>query len=244
MKLRVGKTLSEGARILKENPVIFVPAGIYAALGSIFTYFTMNYYQYGEAPTETAELTGVLSGSQYILGFGIYFIIHMFILCIIIRLVYDATRGGGSFSSAVTIAAKKFIPVLIAGIMSFLIVGSGMLLLLIPGIFLVVKLLFWTYIILIEDEKIFSAISKSWNIVKGNWWRLFFLLVIFTAILAVPFSIFTFLPRLAESITDFLVLLFWVPWFVSALVIAYKKLKGELPASESEVSGFQENGEV
>ena len=229
----MGEALSKGARILKENPIIFLPAGISAIFWSIFNYFTMNFYQPGEEPTPMQAFTGILSESQYWLGFILFVIGATFFSCMVVRMVYDATRGKVSLSNGAEVAIRKFIPVLIACILWYLVSGIGSIFLLLPGIFLGIKLIFWTYPILIDEEGIFSSMVRSWRIVRGNWWKVFGLFLFFVVAMGVPTFFFVLLPRLAESFTDFLISLLLIPWISSTFVIAYLQLR-EKAISEEE----------
>lgn len=226
MKIRMGEALGKGARILKENPIIFLPAGIWAIFGSAFAYFTINFYQPGEEPTPIQAFTGILSEGQYWLGFILLMIGSTFLFCMVVRMVYDATRGEVSLSSGAKVAIRKFIPVLIAIIFWKLISVIGTLFLVLPGTFLFIKLIFWIYVLLIDGKGIFSSAVKSWQIVRGNWWKAFGLFVFWIVTMGVPSQLFTFLPRLAESFTIFLMTLLWL-WVVSTFVIAYLQLRGE-----------------
>jgi len=55
-------------------------------------------------------------------------------------------------------------------------------LLIVPGIYLGVRFLFFSYVILIDNESALGSLKKSWKIVKGNWLRTFALLAVFVAI--------------------------------------------------------------
>ncbi|PSG98749.1 MAG: hypothetical protein BRC29_01315 [Nanohaloarchaea archaeon SW_7_43_1] len=61
-----------------------------------------------------------------------------------------------------------FLNLIIGGLVFGLIVGVGFMLLVIPGIFLLVSLLFWTVYVSVEDENFIDAMKKSWNMAKGN----------------------------------------------------------------------------
>lgn len=54
-----------------------------------------------------------------------------------------------------------------------IIVLIGFALLIIPGIWLGVRLQFFTYALVDKDAKIMEALRISWDMTEGNWWNLF-----------------------------------------------------------------------
>lgn len=60
-----------------------------------------------------------------------------------------------------------------AGILSFLIVIGGLILLIIPGIYFAIKLTFVPYLIIDKKMKVIEAIKSSWALTKGHEWTIF-----------------------------------------------------------------------
>jgi len=73
----------------------------------------------------------------------------------------------------------KIIRNIIAGILVGLIVAGGFILLIIPGIYLAIRLMFYTYYIVDKDAGIIDSIKMSWNLTKGGVINLFLLSVLF-----------------------------------------------------------------
>lgn len=61
-----------------------------------------------------------------------------------------------------------FLNLLVGGIVFSLLVVTGLILFIIPGIFLLVSLIFWTIYVAVEDENFIEAMRSSWNLAKGN----------------------------------------------------------------------------
>lgn len=59
-----------------------------------------------------------------------------------------------------------------------LVVGFGFLLLIIPGIIFLVFLAVATPSFVVERLGVTAAMSRSWNLVKGNWWHVFGVIVV------------------------------------------------------------------
>lgn len=94
-------------------------------------------------------------------------------------MVYDAVKSNISVSKAINLSLRKFIFVFIGAILYVLIVLIRSIALIIPGIFFLVMYAFYSYAILLDNEKIISSFKKSWRIVTGNWWKIFGLILIF-----------------------------------------------------------------
>ena len=73
----------------------------------------------------------------------------------------------------------------VGGIVYSVLLTIGTLLLVIPGIVVYVSLLFMTVFVAVEDENFVTAMRDSWRLTRGNWLRLFGLLLVVT----VPFTV-------------------------------------------------------
>lgn len=56
-----------------------------------------------------------------------------------------------------------------------IVVGIGFVLLVIPGLFLLVSLVFWSVYVAVEDENFVAALGDSWSLTSGHRLRLFLL---------------------------------------------------------------------
>jgi Membrane domain of glycerophosphoryl diester phosphodiesterase len=77
-------------------------------------------------------------------------------------------------------AVARLLPLIVAYILVVIIVVLGLVALIIPGIWLAVKLSMVFPAVVFERTGPFAAIGRSWALTKGNWWRVFgTLLVVF-----------------------------------------------------------------
>ncbi|MDD5760876.1 MAG: glycerophosphoryl diester phosphodiesterase membrane domain-containing protein [Candidatus Pacebacteria bacterium] len=113
----------------------------------------------------------------------------------------------------------------------------GILLFIIPGIVIGIFLCFSLYICVIENKKGMDALKGSWNLVKGNWWnvfwRVFLLNIIFSAIyfLFVAISVYGILPLVFQSL--------FIPFNIIYMYLVYldlKKIAENKTQSESVIS--------
>jgi hypothetical protein len=70
-------------------------------------------------------------------------------------------------------AARKLLPLAGSLLLSSLIVGVGTLLLIIPGVIFYIRYAFVTQAIVVEDQTGTGSLTRSWELAKGNFWRIF-----------------------------------------------------------------------
>lgn len=225
-RLKVWNTVGLGFKIPHLNRSIFIPSALNSAISSIFFFFTVAFYQPGEAPGAMQDLTGILTPGQYWLFFLLTILISGFAGLVIAKMAYDSIAGKPAINDAVSLAARKFLPYIAVSILYSLIVGVGTVLLILPGIFFGVKLVFCSYFILFDDKGVFSSLAASWQMLKGNWWRVFVLLLIWGIIVIVPTMFFVYLPRAAETVAYFVFYLLLTPWIMASTTAAYLHLRG------------------
>lgn len=92
----------------------------------------------------------------------------------ILRRLAVLGNGGAaddSLGQSIALGFKYLVPVFVGFILYGLAVGAGMILLIIPGLFLLVSLyLFWPAIVM-EGKGPIEALKRSHHLVRGNWWR-------------------------------------------------------------------------
>lgn len=137
---------------------------------------------------------------QQMAGFAVLFIIFSLLTYVIFNGIiakYGAIAEGETLSlgKALGVGFRKIIYVIFFLILYAILVMLGSVLLIIPGILLMVSLMFGWYAIVLEDYGPFKAIARSHKLVWGNWWRtLLYLTVIFFIVgviylaIALPFT--------------------------------------------------------
>lgn len=76
----------------------------------------------------------------------------------------------------------KIIRNIVAGILVGLAVVGGLILFIIPGIYVAVRLMFYTYYIVDKNAGVMDSIKMSWNLTKGGVMNLFLLGILFFAV--------------------------------------------------------------
>lgn len=225
IKLKVFRAFGSGFTIPHKNPSMFAVSAIYSAILSTFMYFTAAFYQIGEEPDFIASVTGILSPGEYLFFALIVGIAAILTTAVLSKMAYDSLDGKPDLSEALALSVHKFLPLIAMYILFYLIVIFGTVLLIIPGIFLSLKLAYSQYFILLDNKGVIESLRLSWLIVKGNWWRTLALALIWGIIIA-PISTFVInLPRTSETVIYFVLYLLITPWMTSSFVNAYAQLK-------------------
>lgn len=79
-----------------------------------------------------------------------------------------------------------FAPLFLALLMTGVGVAIGLAALILPGIYLLVRWLFVAQCVVIEDKRGFDALARSGQLVTGNWWRVFGILIVTQLLAAIP----------------------------------------------------------
>jgi hypothetical protein len=81
----------------------------------------------------------------------------------------------------------QLLPQLVLGLILYiLILIPGFLLLIIPGVFLATQLSFVLYAIAIEDRSAIEGLKRSWELVKGRWWMVFWSSLLVLLVVGIP----------------------------------------------------------
>ena len=116
-----------------------------------------------------------------IVGRVIVQIVSLLISCIFmlgyVKNIFQALDGEEPQFSAYGQQSRKIITYLIANILFSIAVCIGPVLLIIPGIYLYLRLQFFTAFIVEEDCGIIESLQKSWNMTQGQTLPLFLLLL-------------------------------------------------------------------
>lgn len=130
-------------------------------------------------------LTGGITSNGYLALLSVFqaFFYSVLILRVNAILNNRALNWSGIFIHV----SKRFIPNFALVMLYLLIVVAGVLLFIIPGIFLLVSLIMSSLIFWLEDQSIINSLRGSFDLVKNNWWRSSLLLVVWILI-ALVFS--------------------------------------------------------
>jgi Membrane domain of glycerophosphoryl diester phosphodiesterase len=190
--LAVGEILDAGFRLFRHRfgtlvACVLVPVVPLTILGTIVTASTdENAFDVNAPASDSgAALAGTLI-SVFLQSAGAALAVAACFQAI--SAAYLGERSGAGES--LRYALGRFVPLIIAYIVVVLITIPGFFLLLIPGIWLSIKLCMSFPAVVFERAGPFRSIGRSWRLTRGNWWRIFgTLIVVFLIAFVVNFAL-------------------------------------------------------
>jgi hypothetical protein len=183
-KLDVGATLSEVFSIYRDNAGVLLPVA--------FWLFLVVAILNGIAGSSlllvlVASVVGIAAGTLY--------------QGMVVNLVRDVQDGRRDFSAGelLSSATPFILPLIGAGILAGLGIFFGLILLVIPGLFLLTIWAVIAPVIVVEKSPVMAAFSRSRELVRGNGWQVFGAIVVAFLIVIVGGIVFT---AIAAAIAD------------------------------------------
>lgn len=68
---------------------------------------------------------------------------------------------------------KNYLNIILANLLTFAIVGLGIVFLIVPGIILACRLVFVPYLVMDKNLDPVAAVEKSWSMTRGHGWKIF-----------------------------------------------------------------------
>ena len=137
-----------------------------------------------------------VSGSTAVYGIILILALMLGILAVTvvthsyITLYVDKGKGNFTKEDVGDLLKKNIWKVFGAGILVYIMVIIGMLLIYIPGIYLATALSFVFLIIIYENADAGQSISRSFEVIKGRWWQTFGLILVFGMIIGATSYVF------------------------------------------------------
>ncbi|MHB9285405.1 hypothetical protein ACKVMT_00010 [Halobacteriales archaeon Cl-PHB] len=197
MDLDIGAALRDGFdRMLERNALVLVAAFVVVQVGNTIVGQSMarqllaaiDYRELlAEAdPEVVAEIRSAIEQATELawLDFSVAVLGLLFVLVFLVQLVLrvGAIRtfvGDETEALPAEHFTRRLVYVLVNLVVGAILYGLavvvGLVLFVLPGIFLAVALFFYNYAIVVEDENVFEAFATSWELTKGNRLRLFLL---------------------------------------------------------------------
>lgn len=193
MKLSVGEAAASGFRRL-VTPAgfgLFVAFAVvqYVALAATMTVFTGSL---DVSLPYTLPLPGFAAALVALLGF-----IALSVVGVVATRTFANARDGFDAERATEDLARRTLTYLAAGVIVGLAIFVGTILLVVPGIYAAVSLLFVPVFVAVEDDGLRAAIDHSTSLASGHKWRLFGLLLV----LAIALGVIGFVPDAFSAVT-------------------------------------------
>lgn len=117
---------------------------------------------------------------------------------------------------------------ILTSLLLLVILLPSLALLLVPGVYLAVRLFAAQYEVMLERKSPTEALEASWNLTKGRWWQVFWPMIAVTVVLVIPVVIVAAILANAPF-GDWVVNLIGVaisPVLLMAILMIYKVFKG------------------
>lgn len=147
----------------------------------------------------------------YIIGL----LVTIFIISVILHRIYNlALNPNYRLRDSLIFVLSKFLIIFLCMVLVYLIVATGLMLFIVPGIFLGILFIFSLLFILFEDAGWIGAIKQSVQLVWGNWWRTF-------AVILMPALLLFIIQNIVSVIIG--MHLMWLNILITSLVVAFIK---------------------
>lgn len=174
---KIGEIISETFRFLRENYRAFFKALLKIA-GPVFVLLiaAVSYYTYTtvKAPASTNIF---LSGGEFLISFGVLALAMLLYLSVLHATAYNFIKSYinnlGTVNETEVKAGVKSDFGKVFGILSvsWILVFAGLILFLIPGIYLMVPLSIAAATGVFRNTSLSEAISESFDLIKEQWWK-------------------------------------------------------------------------
>lgn len=233
MSLNIGEALSTGVDRLTTTAGLQLGIA-YVAL-QLLTVLGMNSVILAIGPTGEMGSVPALSlpiGATGGAVLGTLGAVLSLVLTIVVfrTMAHDASELGSIPGDVTEDLFKTAVFLVIALIVQGIAISIGFVLLIVPGIFLMVCLIFTQVYVIVEDEGPFEALSSSWALTKGNRFPLFGLGVIMfviSLVVSLPTTVASFVSPAAGSVLTYVVSGFVSIFTTAVLLAAYQQLSGE-----------------
>ncbi|NHZ89718.1 hypothetical protein F2P45_11950 [Massilia sp. CCM 8733] len=184
--------------------------------------------------------TGYLLGEAGYLGqaWALYLIGAFLLLCpalmapLVVQVHASAHGRSASAGEALRRGLRSFLPCLAGAALFMLAVGTGSLMLIVPGTYLFIALSFWWIALVVDGLPVIKALTGSLRLVRGHWWHVAFgfsyVYPVVFCVNAFDVNMVSLSNRMVEAVVATLiavVLCALVPMFVSAnMVVIYHDL--------------------
>lgn len=184
-KLSVGDTLSEVFSIYKDNAGVLLPVA--------FGLFLL-----------AAVVSGLLLGSSLLLlalAIAVQFAVATLYQGTVVELVSDVQDGrrDSTAGDLLSSAAPFILPLIGLAIVVGICIGLGLLLFVVPGLILMTIWAVAVPTLVVEKAGVFESLGRSRDLVRGNGWEVFGVIVVTFIIVFVASAVFG---SIADAISD------------------------------------------
>jgi hypothetical protein len=169
------------------------------------------------AVVDEPNLGGI--ATAMLMGLAVTAITMLFMAAIVFMIDRIAKGATSSIAEAFSVALRRLPALLVSGIIYFLALVVGLVLLFVPGVFIGVALLFFYMAVIAERKGPIESLQYSWQLVRGNWWRTAALATIITIVIAILYLLLGVVAGVVVVLgTDISLESGEMPWFIDFVV--------------------------
>lgn len=171
----IGRVLDSGFKLFTSSFKSVLALVALSAVISVVMQYAMTVIMIPDQPFTTMEQSQEYMAQvmPVLMVVGtIFWIFNIAIYnAVLVRVGHHSVNDGGDLTDAIVIGVKKLLPVFFAMVLYMIAITLGSVLLLIPGLILMLTLIFFQVLIVTEDVGIVESLKTSHRLVWGNYWR-------------------------------------------------------------------------
>jgi hypothetical protein len=197
----IGGVLDDAVRLYRGSFVKTLPLSLAASIAVGVPSVLLSKTPYRPGPQSLQAMIQIASSPTYWLTYLICMLAYAVIYAGLIVIVNDIGAGRRADLPAAFRVGMERLPSMIgAFILIGLMVGVGLILLVIPGIYLWGIFQLTGFPLILDKERVGASLSQSRRLVKGHWWRASTIVTVVIIMAIVLEMILTFLAGLLVGI--------------------------------------------
>jgi hypothetical protein len=179
--LSIGGVLDSAIRLYRHVirrcwALALIYAGVLGIFGLIWGLTIAKAVGSGGRP-DPALLGGLIFAPATLCGFLLAIVLSTAVYGALVKSEIALARGEDlSLGAALGLGLRRLPGVLLASILFILAITVGLILLIIPGIYLIGKFQLWLVAMFAEDASAIESLQTSWRLTAKRWWRAFVIL--------------------------------------------------------------------
>jgi len=242
--LSIGGVIDSAIRLYRDSiRQCWILALLYSVVMGIFGVFWTLALTKGVAPgtKDPRQALAAMFSPVAMAGFAVAMLASFVFYGALMKTVSTWAKGNESLSvgSALAVGLRRLPGAVLGGLLYGLAIGIGFILLVVPGVYFIVKLQLWLPAMFVDDAGAVEGLGISWRLTRGRWWRgtailtvALIILYVFALALGLISGIITGLAHLPVAEKAIVNQLFAaasnmivLPLFVAILVVMYHDFK-------------------
>jgi len=127
----------------------------------------------GPAAKDPRQILALMFSPVMLAGLAIAILVSFVFYGALMKTLSAWAQGNQSLplGEAIAIGMRRFPAVVLGCLINGLAVGIGLILLIIPGIYLFGKMPLWMAAVFVDDVGAMEGLRRSWRLTRGRWWH-------------------------------------------------------------------------